>query len=363
MELLLKSIENAYHLGDVMDITVFLEHSSSKETQDLVRQYLSQKTNKKQLRHRIAAAPKNSIFVESWYPSSNHEYAILLNNELELSKFYYIWAKYTILSTRYSSKNTHRNHRLFGISLYSPELLETDLSGRKLFSSNSTEQPYLMQWPSYLGAVYFPEHWREFHDYITARLADQQGYQLQDISLPNLRSSEWSYKSTWRRYFEELIYLRSYVMLYPPTGSSLSTAHIELKKKSLKKDFEDAVSLYNVPLLTETSQWAEIATALQEHPQTDMALFDIWGEPATMSQLKKKGLDLHLQVSACTPDDLLLEELPLQEEDNDNVEETIPTFDPSDILCPFSKVVSVPLETENDTVPNVLPVKEVNVYT
>ncbi|CAO3626304.1 unnamed protein product [Mucor hiemalis] len=87
---------------------------------------------------------------------------------------------------------------MFGVSLYAPKLTEADPSGRHWFSPSIIlknagypgkihEPPYIMQWPSHSGAVFFPEHWREFHDYITARVTDSNGFSMQDVAVPELR--------------------------------------------------------------------------------------------------------------------------------------------------------------------------------
>ncbi|KAG2206933.1 hypothetical protein INT46_005453 [Mucor plumbeus] len=323
---LLNSATNAHYLGDKVDLTILMDQTTDKVTQTLVNNY-NWKKGLKNIRHRIATSPKSPIFVESWYPASNHEYAIILNNDVELSPMFYIWAKYAILQYRYESFS----EQLFGISLYSPQILETDPSGRRLFNASNLVQgnAYLMQLPSYAGAVYFPEHWREFHDYITARTADINGFEMQEIAIPNLRSSEWD--RSWRKYLEELIYLRSYVMLYPT--SSLSTIHLELKKKALREQFKDAISLYNVPLYI---QGFDVLTKYDQ-----LQIFDLWGYAATMEELKERGLTLRAEISSCT----LIEQ----------------QYDPTDLLCPFARLVTVALENENDLLPE-LPTKEITVY-
>jgi hypothetical protein len=352
---LLSSATNAHYLGDNVDLTILMEQNSDRVTQTLVNNYKWKKGNKL-VRHRISVANKASIFVESWYPASNDEYAIILNSELELSPLYYIWAKYAILRYRYHTENKtkHQSH-LFGISLYAPRMLETDPSGRKLFNPKrelgKDDQPYVMQWPSYAGAVYFPEHWREFHDYITGRHADVNGFEMQDVIVPDLRSNEWA--KSWRRYFEELVYLRSYVMLYPNfNGKSLSTLHLELRKKAMREQFVEAVSLYDVPLIQEQDQHLISTLILPEFDQ--LPVLDIYGKLSNFTQLKERGLELHEEVSSCPVPFVFDEEL-------EGLTEAQPEYDPTDLLCPFARIVSVSLENENDEIPE-LPTKEVAVY-
>jgi hypothetical protein len=346
----LNSATNAHYLGDEIDLTILMDQTTDGVTQTLANNF-DWKLGKKNVRHRIAQANKSPIFVESWYPATNDEYAIILNNDLELSRFYYTWAKYAILKYRYS--NSSSNKELFGISLYAPPLIETDPQGRHLFNpsqilskeavvGHSENDPYVMQWPSYSGAVFFPEHWREFHDYITARLADNSGFELQDVVVPDLRSNEWT--RSWRKYFEELVYLRSYVMLYPNFngGSSLSTRYLELRKKTMREEFADAISIYKVPLMDQQDQ----ISALKLPEFKDLPVFDIWGNLSNLDELKERGSELHDEISACPA--------PLEEEKEYH-------FDATDLLCPFARIVSVTLENEHDPLPE-LPTREVTVY-
>ena len=71
--------------------------------------------------------------------------------------------------------------QLFGISLYQQKHLELRLEGRHSFNARATfasmglndpSTPYLSQIPCSWGAVYFPEHWREFHAYLSFRLSE-----------------------------------------------------------------------------------------------------------------------------------------------------------------------------------------------
>ena len=130
---------------------------------------------------------------------------------------------------------------MFGISLYQQKHLELPMQGRKpfnprsffatLFSSGRLDSkpttPYLSQIPCSWGAVYFPEHWEEFHSFLAYRLAERPVIPISTPIVPSVRSNLWL--SSWKRFFIELVYLRGYVMLYPNFKGfiSLSTNHLE----------------------------------------------------------------------------------------------------------------------------------------
>src|ERR1700761_94804 len=73
-----------------------------------------------------------------------------------------------------------------------------------------TNTPYLSQVPCSWGAVFFPEHWQEFHDYLSLRLSEF-GHDILEPVVQDLRSNTW--RRSWKKYFIELAYLRGYVML------------------------------------------------------------------------------------------------------------------------------------------------------
>jgi hypothetical protein len=138
------------------------------------------------------------------------------------------------LFQRYGEQ-ANRSPQLFGISLYQQKNIELRLEGRQpfnasaLFSSSGFPStiPYLSQIPCSWGAVYFPEHWREFHDYLSWRLSEST-HKITETIVPNVRSNKWA--KSWKKYFIELAYLRGYVMLYPNYDDfvSLSTNHLEI---------------------------------------------------------------------------------------------------------------------------------------
>ena len=130
---------------------------------------------------------------------------------------------------------------MFGISLYQQKHLELPIQGRKPFNPRSffatlfsagrldakPNTPYLSQIPCSWGAVYFPEHWEEFHSFLAYRLSEYSVIPISTPIVPAVRSNLWL--SSWKRFFIELVYLRGYVMLYPNFEGfiSLSTNHLE----------------------------------------------------------------------------------------------------------------------------------------
>ncbi|KAI7883142.1 hypothetical protein K492DRAFT_205683 [Lichtheimia hyalospora FSU 10163] len=313
---LFESVHSAEYLGDRVDLMLYMESSSDARTQTTV-QGVQWEHGLRDIRHRIVPTERASMFVEAWYPSTNNEYAIILDDGMRLSPLFYIWAKYAILKYRYTA--TNRNDHLYGISLTAPRILDTAAdSDRQLFEAPSDNKAYLMQVAPSLGAaVYFPEHWREFHDYMNARVADHLDKQLQHIQIPNLRSSQWIH--SWRRYMDELVYLRGNVMLYPNLDSGASFAtRLELSTDHAHPTPVSMVQLYTLPLVEKDATGLFAKQLLSDW--SNLKALDMWGQPATLTELADRGKTLQKQVSACI----------LGPEYN---------FDPSELLCPFARVV------------------------
>lgn len=285
----------------------------------------------KYVRHRIRKGGLMPAIVESWYPTNNDDYAIFLEDDVEVSPYFYLWVKYSILRYRYGNLSD-RSDLLFGVSLYSPRNTEMGMEGRRLFhpdwvlnaTSVDPRSPFLLQVPCSWGAVYFPEHWREFHEYVTARLVDLENGANLNISVPESRSNRW--KNSWKRYFIEMIYLRGYTMLYPnfENFTSFSTNHLEFGTHV--KHERKAIEQFLVPLM-------ETDSILQELPRhrlpewNELPVLDLWAKLSSNEQLIDRGKVLHSIVSSCP-----------RRDDRAN------TFDPQDILCPWPKPDPTPEE-------------------
>jgi hypothetical protein len=179
--------------------------------------------------------------------------------------------------------------------------------------------PYATQIPCSWGAVYFPEHWREFHIYLTERIAKEEWKGYYNITVPNSRSERW--KKSWKKYFIELVYLRAYVMVYPnfEQFESFSTNHLEYGTHvKTNGRTQSKLDQFSVPLMQRN-------TILDQLPNRHLPTFDqlpimdLWGSIKTLQELNRIGAYWHQHVSTC--------------------QRTTGTFDPSDLFCPFAENV------------------------
>ncbi|KZV64660.1 hypothetical protein PENSPDRAFT_639308 [Peniophora sp. CONT] len=307
---LFHSLMAARYFGDSVSLRINIDQAADAETLALVQRLSAEWTHGSVfVHHRVIAGGLLPAVVESWYPSTDDSYGILLEDDVEVSPLFYAWAKHALLRYRYSSERTMANN-LFGISLYSPKNLELRPAGRVSFDAHTVLEdagytrdiPYLSQVPCSWGALYFPEHWREFHAYLPSRLRASN-----TVVVPNTRSNRWA--RSWKRFFIELAFVRGYAMLYPnyASGEAFSTNHLEhgAHVKSLPpREWERKKALFEVPLV-ELPKEEGMGTGLLDMPGgrlpqwEDMPLLDLFGEVVGWDVARERGVQRRREVWGC----------------------------------------------------------------
>lgn len=208
---------------------------------------------------------------------------------------------------------------MYGISLYQQKNLELHLDGRKLFDARSlfessglpfSNTPFLSQIPCSWGAVYFPEHWAEFHSFLRTRL-DEKWIPLREDVVPDVRSNKWT--RSWKKYFIELVYLRGYLMLYPNYGGfvSLSTNHLEVGshvKDQPRNIYEHKKRLFTLPLMQPPEvdvAGSSVETGLLDLPEeglpdsSDLPVLNLLGAITTLEEITERGITRQTEVADC----------------------------------------------------------------
>lgn len=286
--------------------------------------------------------------VESWYPADNDTYGVLLEDDVEVSPLFYSWLKYTILHYRYGTEAMRRkSERLYGISLYQPKNIELRPQGRRKFDAHKLLEevgipstlPYLSQIPCSWGAAYFPEHWKEFHQFLTIRLSEA-ALDLSDPIVPNIRSNRWP--NSWKRYLIELVYLRGYSMLYPNYADfrSLSTNHLEqgthVKDESQAQKRRD---LFEVPLLSDQDNLMDQLPDGRLPSWNGLPIIDFWGSMVNEKEIVERGQITFGELDLCPHKDqeqVDATELDSRRLDSLNLRVNTPTYlnhDASRLLC------------------------------
>lgn len=96
---LLRSIDSAVYFGDQVTLHVNIEQTADPWTEALI-QDMSWRHGPLVVRRRVLLGGLLPAVVESWYPSSNDSYGVLLEDDVELSPMFYAWVKMNILRYR-----------------------------------------------------------------------------------------------------------------------------------------------------------------------------------------------------------------------------------------------------------------------
>ncbi len=99
LDRLLASLSRSLLFGDNVNLRINLEQGSDQETMRLVDSF-HWNHGAITVHHRIIHGGLLPAVVESWYPHTNHTYALLLEDDIELSPLFYAWAKMSILHYR-----------------------------------------------------------------------------------------------------------------------------------------------------------------------------------------------------------------------------------------------------------------------
>lgn len=176
---LMDSLKAAYYDGDTVDIDFFVDYPPYKDESKLKAKLNARKLIIDHLenwewpygRKRIHVRVKNGGLIgqwlESWWPNSNTEAALVLEDDLSVSKFYYRWLKKAVSKYLWDSSNF--DPHVFGISLQRQYLVPMKSSHNKVDVSGTC--PYKYQLIGSWGQVFFPQAWRSFREWFESRPA------------------------------------------------------------------------------------------------------------------------------------------------------------------------------------------------
>ncbi|KAI3849690.1 hypothetical protein MKW98_026604 [Papaver atlanticum] len=296
---LLKSLKDAYYVGDKIPISFNMDSKVDEETIKLVNSF-DWPHGPKILRRRIIQGGLIRAVSESWYPSSDDDFGLLLEDDIEVSPYYYLWVKYALLAYHYDPQVSLPE--LSSISLYTPRLVEVTKERPKwnateFFKHIHPNTPYLHQLPCSWGSVFFPKHWREFYVYMNMRFTENA--KENPVQIPKSRTNGW--QASWKKFLIDLMYLRGYVSLYPnfPNQASFSTnhmepgAHISAKDNIVKHDKTD----FEVPLLMEDFRGLLPGNKLPS--ASKLPAVNLFNQALSLKRMKTAGAKLGQDVISC----------------------------------------------------------------
>ncbi|XP_022851003.1 uncharacterized protein LOC111372823 [Olea europaea var. sylvestris] len=302
---LLNSLRNAYYVGDEIPISFNMDSKVDEATLKLVNSF-DWPHGPKILRRRIIQGGLIRAVSESWYPTSDDDFGLLLEDDIEVSPYYYLWIKYALLAYHYDPQISLPE--LLAISLYTPRLVEVvkerpKWNATEFFKQIHPNTPYLHQLPCSWGAVFFPKHWREFYVYMNMRFTEDA--KQNPVQIPKSRTNGW--QASWKKFLIDMMYLRGYVSLYPnfPNQQSFSTnhmepgAHISAKDNVVKHDKTD----FEVPLLKQ--DFKTLLPYGKLPPASKLPSLNLFNQAISLKGLKAAGAKLRQDVLECNPTEVV----------------------------------------------------------
>lgn len=306
LQRLLKSLQSAFYLGDDISISFNIDSKVDSDTLNEIGPNFQWPHGPKTIRRRIIQGGLIRAVSESWYPASDDDFGLLLEDDIEVSPYYYLWIKYALLSYHYDPLVTLPE--LSSISLYTPKLVEVvkerpRWNPHEYFAKIHPNTPYLHQLPCSWGAVFFPKQWREFYTYMNQRFTEDA--KSNPVQIPKSRTNGW--QASWKKFLIDMMYLRGYVTLYPnfPSQASFSTnhmepgAHISAKDNVVRHDKSD----FEVPLME--VDFTKLLPGGKLPPVSKLPVVNLFNQAISMKGMKVAGAKLRQDVLSCEESELV----------------------------------------------------------
>ncbi|KAJ3133405.1 hypothetical protein HK100_004433 [Physocladia obscura] len=184
--------------------------------------------------------------MDVWTPTSSHEYAIFLEDDISVSRHFLEFAEQMVSRYLQPRGASGYSPKCIGISLYN--LKYDEVNGQEWNpSTNSNFSPYLLQHPQSWGAVYAADGWNDFKKWFLAQSPSL------DPLIPNSLTNRWPKSRSWKKYLIRYMYIKGKVLLYPnfPSRLSFTTNRLEIGTNDKINGQERSMMLerFNIPLL------------------------------------------------------------------------------------------------------------------
>ncbi|CAN8256540.1 unnamed protein product [Cochlearia groenlandica] len=193
---------------------------SAKEIVEFVDRF-EWRFGEKIVHYRTDNAGLQRQWLESWWPSSDHEFAFVVEDDLEVSPLYYRFLERVIRSYYYDASNF--NPFIYGASLQRPRFVPGK-HGNKIHVDPKTNV-FLYQLVGTWGQLLFPKPWKEFRLWY-----DEHKSNGKKPFLDGMVTNVW-YKRIgeriWTPWFIKFVQSRGYFNIYTnfPDEEALSVSH------------------------------------------------------------------------------------------------------------------------------------------
>ncbi|XP_051142988.1 uncharacterized protein LOC127259604 isoform X2 [Andrographis paniculata] len=233
----LESLAKAhYDVGDTVHLHVFIDHfvlDSRNASAELEKKLnLSRKIlefvdgfdwayGEKLVHYRTSNAGLQAQWLEAWWPGSDHEFAFVVEDDLEVSPLYYRFLKAVITNYYYNASNFSPS--VYGASLQRPRFVPGK-HGNKMLLEN-VPRVFLYQLVGTWGQLLFPKQWKEFRLWY-----DTHKTKGIKPTLEGMVTTGWYKKlgeKIWTPWFIKFIHSRGYFNIYTNFAheTALSISH------------------------------------------------------------------------------------------------------------------------------------------
>ncbi|PWA61612.1 hypothetical protein CTI12_AA371540 [Artemisia annua] len=239
----LKSLSAAHYDNEKVNLHIYVDHF---KVLDQMGEDLDKKLNEsrmildfvdgfewrygeKMVHYRTANVGLQAQWLEAWWPSSDDEFAFVVEDDIELSTLYYRFLKGLIVEYYYNASNY--SPWVYGASLQRPscsfklnQILMSGKHGNKIQLNDET-QVFLYQLVGTWGQLLFPRPWKEFRLWY-----DTHKTKGMKPILDGMVTTGWYKKMgdrIWTPWFIKFIHARGYFNLYSHFSheTALSVSH------------------------------------------------------------------------------------------------------------------------------------------
>ncbi|XP_077236309.1 transferring glycosyl group transferase [Tasmannia lanceolata] len=220
----LQSLSNADYGDDRVNLHIFVDHfkeldltnesaildeklKESHRILDFVDGFLW-RFGEKFVHYRTGNVGLQAQWLEAWWPSSDDEFAFVVEDDVEVSPLYYKFLKGLISNYYYTPSNFHPS--VYGASLQRPRFV-AGKRGNKLQLDSETRL-FLYQMVGTWGQLLFPKPWKEFRLWYDIHKAKS----IKPI-LQGMVTTGWYKKMgerIWTPWFIKFIHSRGYFNIY-----------------------------------------------------------------------------------------------------------------------------------------------------
>ncbi|GMI92324.1 hypothetical protein like AT5G12260 [Hibiscus trionum] len=228
------SLSKAHYDPDLpVHLHIFVDHFSNQSKSDIdlklqeslrILRFVDGfdwKWGQKIIHYRTANVGLQAQWLEAWWPTSDEEFAFVVEDDLELSPLYFKYLKALIFNYYYNSSNFSPS--VYGASLQRPRFVPGKHGNKMLLES--TSGLFFYQLVGTWGQLLFPKPWKEFRLWY-------DDHKAKDIKpfLDGMVTTGWYKKMgerIWTPWFIKFIHSRGYFNIYTkfPDEKSLSVSH------------------------------------------------------------------------------------------------------------------------------------------